>query len=167
MSPRLFARADELPAAVGERWGPGPWLRVSQAMVDRFAELTGDRQWIHVDPARAASGPFGVAVAHGYLLVGLLTPMLAEIVRIGGVGHAVNQGVDRLRFRAPVAAGSAVRAQAVLASAHAVPGGYLATTVDVTVEAEAQERPALTAQCHSLYRLADGVGYPVTGCCER
>ena len=101
---------------VGTEFGPGPWLVVDQERIDTFAEATGDHQWIHVDPERAKQGPFGATVAHGYLTLSLVAPLLEGLVRVEGATMAVNYGLDRVRFPAPVVSGSRLRARAVLAS---------------------------------------------------
>ncbi|MFG3553427.1 MaoC family dehydratase [Micromonospora sp. NPDC047557] len=149
---RRFAGPADLPAAAGTELGVSRWRPVTQSLIDGFAALNGDRQWIHVDPQRAAAGPFGAPIAHGYLLLALVTPMLDEIFTVGGGAAALNKGVDRLRFRGPVTAGARIRARAVLSSAVTVPGGYVDVTVAVTVEREGERVPAYTMDSLMLFR---------------
>ncbi|GDY33148.1 putative enoyl-CoA hydratase 1 [Gandjariella thermophila] len=156
----MFAGPTELPGAAGQRLGVSAWRPVAQAQIDRFAELTGDDQWIHVDPRRAAAGPFGGTIAHGYLVLALLTPMLDEIFRVDGVDMALNKGLDAVRFRGPVPAGSLVRAAADLVSATPGLRGYVEAVIGVTVEVEGQRRPACTAHSHVLYHGAEVVASP-------
>jgi acyl dehydratase len=150
---RHFTDPSDLGAAVGEDWGPGPWLLVDQARVDRFAEATGDHQWIHVDPVRAASGPFGTTVAHGYLTLSLLPVLLADLWSVEGVGTRLNYGLGRVRFPAPVLVPSSVRATARLASVEDVAGGYQ-VVLAVTVESDRDgAKPVCVAETVArLYR---------------
>jgi len=135
--------------AVGRR-ATGAWLTVDQARIDAFADATEDHQWIHVDPARAAAGPFGTTIAHGFLTLSLLPLLASSLVEVGGAAMAMNYGLDRVRFLAPVAAGSRVRATTELTGAETVASGVrLASTV--TVEIEGGQRPALVAQALALY----------------
>lgn len=126
----------DLAELVGSELGPGPWLRVDQRRIDTFADATDDHQWIHTDPERAAHGPFGATVAHGYLTLGLVAPLLDALLVVDGAAMGVNYGLDRVRFPAPVTAGSRVRARAVLVELDPVPGGVQAR-LDVTVERDA------------------------------
>ncbi|HYN93522.1 MAG TPA: MaoC family dehydratase [Pilimelia sp.] len=142
---RVFTAPTEVSAAVGVPLGHSGWRVVEQAQVDAFAEATGDRQWIHVDLARAAAGPFGRPIAHGYLVLGLLPALTAEIYRVEGARLAVNYGLDRVRFPAPLPAGSAVRAGAVLHSVDEVPGGLHVVT-EVTVERRGGDKPCCVAR---------------------
>ncbi|MER7889855.1 MaoC family dehydratase [Micromonospora sp. NPDC094482] len=151
---RTFASIDELAAAVGETVGPGPWQTVDQSRVDLFADATDDHQWIHVDPRRAAAGPFGGTIAHGYLTLSLLPALVGRLYRVEGVGMGVNYGLNRVRFPAPVRVGSAVRASATIAEVSSVDGGVQVVTA-VTVESDAGGKPACVAETVSrLYRGA-------------
>ncbi|MFI6263735.1 MaoC family dehydratase [Micromonospora sp. NPDC051006] len=151
---RTFASIDDLAAAVGETVGPGPWQTVDQSRVDLFADATDDHQWIHVDPRRAAAGPFGGTIAHGYLTLSLLPALVGRLCRVEGVGMGVNYGLNRVRFPAPVRVGSAVRASATIAEVSPVDGGLQVVTV-VTVECDAGGKPACVAETVSrLYRSA-------------
>jgi acyl dehydratase len=136
--------ADGLVALVGRTLGPSDWLEVTQERVDRFAAATGDHQWIHVDPARAAAGPFGATIAHGYLTLSLTPVVLTEILDVRGFSLVVNYGCDRVRFPAPVPVGSRVRASAVLTEVREIGGGVQAT-VTLTFEAERVAKPVCVA----------------------
>ena len=135
---------DELATAQELDLGASPWREVTQEMIDLFAEATGDHQWIHVDRERAASGPFGTTIAHGFLTLSLVPLLMAELVDLPDVGMTVNYGLDRLRLTAPVPAGSRIRAAGRLLGAEPKGGGLL-TRTEVTVEIEGSDRPALVA----------------------
>lgn len=135
--------------AVGQR-ATGDWLTIEQARIDAFADTTEDHQWIHVDPQRAASGPFGTTVAHGFLTLSLLPRLASSLVEVGGVAMAMNYGLDKVRFLAPVPAGSRVRATTELTGAEDVAQGVRLSST-VTVEIEGVEKPALVAQALALY----------------
>ncbi|WP_165984379.1 MaoC family dehydratase [Streptomyces sp. YIM 98790] len=150
--PRVFTSADELRAAVGEEFGPSDWLEVDQKRIDLFAESTGDHQWIHVDPERAAEGPFRTTIAHGYLTLSLLPVLVPQTLRVEGVRMGVNYGTNKVRFPSPVPAGSRVRARAALLEVTDVPGG-VQVTLRVTVEREGGEKLACVAESVSRYYL--------------
>ncbi|MGH8987025.1 MAG: MaoC family dehydratase [Acidimicrobiales bacterium] len=130
---------------VGSHLGYSDWVLVDQGRIDRFADATGDHQWIHVDPERAAQGPFGTTIAHGFLTLSLVPLLLAQVVRVEGVALGVNYGCNRVRFPAPVPAGSEVRVGASVASAEEVPGG-IQVVLDVTVEIRGADKPSCVAQ---------------------
>jgi acyl dehydratase len=142
---RVFASVAELVGAVGQVVGPGDALHVDQQRVDAFAEATGDHQWIHVDPQRAAAGPFGGTIAHGYLTLSLLPLLVQGLYRVEGLAMGINYGLNRVRFPAPLRVGSAVRATAELVSAEPVPRGYQLVS-RVSVSAEGAERPCCVAE---------------------
>jgi acyl dehydratase len=142
---RRFEHPAQLATAVGEEWGPGPWLRVDQERVDRFAAATGDDQWIHVDPVRAAAGPFGTTIAHGYLTLALLPVLIRDLYAVDGIGVRVNYGLDRVRFPAPVTVPSAVRAGARLQSVGETGGGYQ-VVLAVTVHSDTAVKPVCVAE---------------------
>ncbi len=146
----IFETPDELLAAVGKPLGTSDWLEIRQDRIDRFADATGDHQWIHVDPERAKSGPFGKCIAHGYLTQSLVNLFLPQIVEVRGISMGVNYGADRLRFPAPVPVGSRVRGRAELLRAEAVAGGVQAT-IRVTVEIEGESRPGCVIDTISRY----------------
>lgn len=128
-------------AAVGADLGVTPWMRITQDRIDRFAEATGDHQWIHVDPVRAASGPFGACIAHGYLTLSLASLFLPQLVQWGRLKMGVNYGCEKVRFPAPVRVGDQIRARGELIAAAPVAGGVQAT-VRLTIEIENQNKPA-------------------------
>ena len=141
------ASLDEIRAHVGEEIGLSSWLTVDQERIDAFAEATEDRQFIHTDPAAAAQTPFGGTIAHGFLSLSLLSRMGAEVMLIPeGVKMAVNYGLDRVRFLAPVKAGSQVRGRFTLDSVEEKAPGQILFRYTVTVEIEGEDKPALTAQ---------------------
>jgi acyl dehydratase len=142
---RTFATLDELRAAAGSHLGYSAWRTVEQPQVTEFAEVTGDRQWIHVDPRRAADGPFGGTIAHGYLVLSLLPSFAAEVYHVDGARMAVNYGLNRVRFPAPVPVGSAIRAGLRLATVEPVDGG-MQVVAEVTIEREGQEKPCCVAE---------------------
>ena len=114
MAQTVLSGIDEVKAAVGRHLGTSDWLEITQDRIDQFADATGDHQWIHVDPERAADGPFGATIAHGYLTLSLSNALLPEIVEVQGVSMGVNYGVGKVRFPAPVPVGSRIRATAEL-----------------------------------------------------
>ncbi len=132
---------DDVRANVGKHLGYSEWITVDQDRVNLFADATGDHQWIHVDVERAASGPFGAPIAHGYLTLSLSNYFLPQIVEVQGFSAGVNYGVDKVRFPSPVKVGSRVRAGAELAAVSEVTGG-LQTTIVITVEVEGSPKPA-------------------------
>ncbi|SNR35449.1 Acyl dehydratase [Haloechinothrix alba] len=146
---RVFHGLDELTQAVGEHLGYSEWHTISQERVNRFADATGDHQWIHVDPERAAHGPFGGTIAHGYLTLSLLPMLSQEIYRVEGLSMGVNYGSNKVRFPAAVPVGSRVRAGAELVDIAAGQNGTQAT-VRVTVELEGSDKPACVAEVVSL-----------------
>lgn len=140
----------QLRELVGREAGVSDWIEVSQERINRFAETAEDRQWIHVDPERARKeSPYGTTIAHGFLTLSLLTPMAAA-VRVPGVRMGVNYGADRVRFPAPVPAGSKIRGRFTLRSLEDVPGGVKATW-SATVERQGGEKPCCVADWIVLY----------------
>jgi len=130
----------------GQEIGASDWVEVTQAMIDSFADTTGDRQWIHVDPDRAArESPFGAAIAHGFLTLSLLSRMKSQAVSVRGVQMAINYGLNRVRFPAPVRSGSRVRGRFAMQSVEPIEGGVQAV-VGGTVEIEGSSKPALVAE---------------------
>jgi acyl dehydratase len=148
--PRVFTSAEELRAAVGEELGSSDWLEVDQKRIDLFADATGDHQWIHVDPERAAGGPFGTTIAHGYLTLSLLPAFVPQIIRVDGVRMGINYGVNKVRFPSPVPVGSRLRARAELTDVSDVDGGVQLTT-KVTVEQEGGAKPVCVAESVSRF----------------
>jgi acyl dehydratase len=145
-----FASIDQLKGAVGSHLGYSDWLPITQERIDAFADATDDHQWIHVDPERASSGPFGTTIAHGYLTLSLAVRFVDEIFSVAGVAMGINYGTNRVRFVSPVPVGARLRAGGHLAAVDEFPGGVQAT-IDLTFEVEGSEKPACVAQV--LYRL--------------
>ena len=141
---------DQLADLGGTDLGWTEYRTVTQDQVNLFAEATDDHQWIHVDPERAKSGPFGAPIAHGFLTLSLAVPFWTELLEVKGVSTKVNYGLDRVRFPAPVTVGSQVRMRASVAEVVEVPGGYQ-ITVDQTIEIEGAAKPAVVAR--GLYRF--------------
>ncbi|MDP9497298.1 MAG: MaoC family dehydratase [Actinomycetota bacterium] len=137
-------RLADLPALAGQHLGTSRPLQVTQADVDAFAEVTRDRQWLHVDPQRAASGPFGTTIAHGYLTLSLATALLWDVLEVPDARQIVNIGLDRVRFTAPVPTGSHLRADVALNTVREVRGG-LQVTCGLTYHVAGGERPVCTA----------------------
>ncbi|GAA2133529.1 MaoC family dehydratase [Streptomyces synnematoformans] len=148
--PRTFTSAEELKDAVGEQLGYTEWVEVDQRRVDLFAEATGDHQWIHVNPERAAAGPFGGTIAHGYLTLSLLPLFAPQLVEVAGVRMGVNYGTNKVRFPAPVPVGSRLRATATITDVAEVPDG-VQLAVRYTVEREGGEKPVCVAESVSRY----------------
>ncbi|MEC4018554.1 MaoC family dehydratase [Streptomyces sp. H27-D2] len=150
--PRIFASLDDLRSAVGEDLGTTDWLEIDQKRIDLFAEATGDHQWIHVDPEKAAAGPFGTTIAHGYLTLSLLPTLVPRLMRVEGVRMGLNYGVNKVRFPATVPVGSRLRASARIAEVSEVKGGVQLTT-GVTIEREGGEKPVCVAESVSRFYL--------------
>jgi acyl dehydratase len=140
----------DLLALAGADLGTSDWLEIPQADIDLFARATHDEQWIHVDVDRAAAGPFGGTIAHGYLTLALLIPLWSQILVIENLGMAVNYGLNKVRFPAPVPAGARVRLRASLAEATDLGGGTVQVLADGTMEREGGGKPACVAQM--IYR---------------
>ena len=130
--------------------GYGEYLTVTQEAVNQFADATGDHQWIHVDPVRAAAGPFGGPIAHGYMTLSLIPVLLNGVMQVAGVKMGVNYGTNKVRFTSPVPVGSQVRAGSTLVAAEAIPGGAQ-VTMDVVIEIKDAPKPACFAQIVTRY----------------
>ncbi|MFF3764251.1 MaoC family dehydratase [Streptomyces sp. NPDC001922] len=150
--PRVFGSLDELRAAVGEQLGTSDWLEVDQKRIDLFADATGDHQWIHVDPEKAAAGPFGTTIAHGYLTLSLLPALVPQLMRVDGVRMGINYGANKVRFPSPVPVGSRLRATGKISEVAEVTDGVQLTTV-VTVEREGGDKPVCVAETVSRFYL--------------
>ncbi len=150
--PTVFASIDEMRSAIGQHLGYSNYITVTQEQVNLFADATGDHQWIHVDPERARSGPFGGPIAHGYLTLSLIPVLLSQVVRTEGVAMGVNYGTNKVRFPSPVPVGSEVRAGAALASVDDVAGG-VQVCMDVTIEVKDAPKPSCVAQVVFRYYL--------------
>jgi acyl dehydratase len=148
--PAVFQTAEELRAAVGRSIGPTDWLTVDQQRIDLFADATGDHQWIHVDPARAAAGPFKGTIAHGYLTLALVNRFLPQLVSVPGARMGINYGADRVRFPQAVRSGSRIRARAEIGAVEEVAGG-VQVMIRVSVEVEGGAKPACIADTLSRF----------------
>jgi acyl dehydratase len=146
---RVVGTVEELRRLVGQELGVGPWLEVTQERVDAFAEVTGDHQYIHVDPERAAATPFGGTIAHGYLTLSLLPLLGRDREGVAVDLHpkmAINYGLNKVRFIAPVRVGKRIRSRTALLAVEDVGPGVYQITYQHTVEIEGAERPALVAE---------------------
>ncbi|HET6651097.1 MAG TPA: MaoC family dehydratase [Nocardioides sp.] len=148
-SPIVACGAEEIRALAGTDLGASRWVEVTQDRIDTFAAATGDHQWIHVDVARAASGPFGRTIAHGYLTLSLVVPLFAELLELRGGTMTLNYGLNKVRFPAPVPAGGRIRLRGQVLAVTELTGG-VELTIDFIVEAEGQTKPACVAQ--AVYR---------------
>lgn len=146
---KTFKGLDEFEKAVGTHLGYSDWHTITQEQIDLFAEATGDHQWIHTDPERAATGPFGSTIAHGYLTLSLVPKLVWQIYTVEGLRLGVNYGSNKVRFPSPVPVGSKVRAGAELLELTRGPRGAQAT-VRVTVEREGGDKPACVAETVSV-----------------
>jgi len=142
---KKFAKLEDLKSEVGKDIGVSEWIDVTQARIDQFAQATGDHQWIHVDPVKAAKGPFGKTVAHGFLTLSLMPEMFASAFDVADVRMGVNYGLNKVRFTAPVPSGSRVRGRFMLAGYEAIAGGAQ-LNITVTMELEGSSKPACVAE---------------------
>src|SRR5690606_21741386 len=142
---RIFNGISELAAAAGEELGTSDWLVVDQERINTFADATGDHQWIHVDTAKAAEGPFGGTIAHGVLTLALLPSFLQQIYRVDGVSMAVNYGLNKVRLPAPVPAGSKLRATSRIVEVTPLDGAVQAV-LSTTIEIEGGGKPACVVE---------------------
>ena len=151
MTAAVFHSPPEYQAAVGRTFGPTDWLMVEQDRIDKFAEATGDHQWIHVDTERARTGPFGATIAHGFLSLSLVNYFLPDLARAEGLKHGINYGCDRVRFPAALRVGTRVRGRAEIVSVEELGAGAAQVKIRVTIEAEGGEKPVCVAD--TLSRL--------------
>lgn len=142
---RVFSSLDEFAAAAGEPLGSSEWHTVTQEQVNTFADATGDHQWIHVDLDKAARGPFGGPIAHGFLTLSLISTLAAETYRVDGLTMGINYGLNKVRFPQPVKVGAKIRGSAELAGITDVPGGKQAV-VRWTIEVDGEPKPACVAE---------------------
>ncbi len=146
----VFKSTEEMLASTGLALGTTDWVVIDQARIDLFAEATGDHQWIHVDPVRAADGPFGCTVAHGYLTLSLANLFLPQLMQVQNMQMGVNYGCDKVRFPAPVKVGSRVRGRGEVIKVEQV-GAAVQQTVRVSVKIEGAERPGCVVDTVSRY----------------
>jgi acyl dehydratase len=144
-------RPQDLLTMIGADLGTSEWLAIPQSDIDLFAIATHDNQWIHTDVERAKTGPFGGTIAHGYLTLSLLIPLWSSMLEFRKIGMAVNYGLNKVRFPAPVPAGSKVRLTASLAGAEDVGRGGIQATIDSTMELDGSPKPACIAQMVHRY----------------
>ena len=142
---RTFDKVSDLHGLVGQAVASSDWITVTQARIDQFAQATGDHQWIHTDPVRAAAGPFGTTIAHGFLTLSLLPEMGASAMEVLDTKMGVNYGLNRVRFPAPVPAGSRLRGHFKLLSYEPLDGGAQ-LTMEVTMEREGSAKPVCVAE---------------------
>jgi acyl dehydratase len=150
MAQTVLDGPEAVQAAVGTHLGYSDWLEITQDRIDTFAEATGDRQWIHVDPERAKDGPYGKTIAHGYLTLSLSNLFLPQIVEVTGFSMGINYGTGKIRFPAPVPVGSKVRGGAELTAVEEIKGGVQAF-VTITIEVEGGGKPACVIESISRY----------------
>jgi acyl dehydratase len=142
---KVFQSIEEFAAAEGTALGWTDWLTIDQQRIDRFADATGDHQWIHVDPEKAAQGPFGGTIAHGLLTLSLLPVMMHELYAVEGVRMAVNYGYNKVRFPSPLPMGARIRASAIVGPVTAVSGGVQGQ-VTTSIQVEGADKPACVAE---------------------
>lgn len=147
---RTFDNVDALTAAVGEELGTSNWFTVTQDMIDTFAEATGDHQWIHVDPEKAAKGPFGTTIAHGYLTLSLLPVLLHEVYAVDNIAMGMNYGANKVRFPSPVPVDSRVRVTGKLLDSKPISLGTQ-FVLQATIELEGSSKPACVAEVVYIY----------------
>jgi acyl dehydratase len=149
---RVFASPEALQAAAGTELGVSSWVEITQERIDRFAEATGDRQWIHIDPERARrESPYLTTIAHGYLTLSMLPVFIYDVIRLDGVRQSVNYGSNRVRFPAPVPSGSLLRGRIRLIAAEPMAGGAVRAMLHTTVEIQGSERPACVAETMAIH----------------
>jgi acyl dehydratase len=142
-----FESVDEFATKKGEVLGTSEWVTVTQEQINMFADATGDHAWIHVDPERAAAGPFGTTIAHGLMTLAMVPDLSLHMWQVEGIKMTVNYGLNKVRFPAPVPAGARVRAQVVLVDVEPVAGGGAwQATISVTVELEGGTKPAAVSE---------------------
>jgi acyl dehydratase len=150
--PAVVATPEELLGCTGRRLGPTDWRQVTQAHIDAFALATGDHQWIHVDASRAAAGPFGATIAHGYLTSSLAGVFVPELICVTSASQVLNYGSDRVRYLSPVVVGSWLRAVGEIEAVRAVPDG-MQVTLDLTIESRDQAKPACVVRSIVRYQF--------------
>jgi acyl dehydratase len=150
---KTFETIADLAALLGQEVATSPWLTITQQQVNLFADATGDHQWIHIDPEKARSGPFGTPIAHGFLTLSLIPQFFAMAFKVSATRLGVNYGLNKVRFTSPVPVGSRLRARMKLLAVQPLDQGGSQFTWEVTVEREGQTKPACIAE--SLVRLYD------------
>ena len=146
MHPLEIDHLSSLKEFEGREAPPTDWLVLTQERIQKFADATEDRQWIHVDPERAAKGPFGKTIAHGFMTLALLPRLQHQMYTVNGIKLAINYGLNKVRFPAPVPVGSRVRAKSSLVNVEDLGDGAVQATVSTTVEVEGSDKPACVAE---------------------
>lgn len=146
MPPTVVPSIGALKSLVGQKLGVSEWVTVTQQQINSFAEATGDHQWIHVDPEKAAKGPFGGTIAHGFMTLSLLPRLMHQIYSVDGIKLAVNYGLNKVRFPAPVPVGAKVRAESSIVGVDDLGNGAAQVTVSTTIEIEGSPKPACVAE---------------------
>lgn len=149
--PTVFPSPRDLLGTQGMSLEPSDWLTIDQQRIDEFGRVTGDLQWIHVDPVRAKTGPFGATIAHGYLTLSLVSLFMPQMIEVRGISSGVNVGADKLRFLAPVRVGSRIRGIGSIVSAEEAKLGAVQVVIHVTVEIEGSDKPACVVDSISRY----------------
>ena len=147
-----LATPKELLSLSGAQLGTSNWIEITQDQVNKFADATGDHQWIHVDPQRAKAGPFGGTIVHGYLTLALAPVFMAEVLQIQNYVAVLNYGINRVRFPAPLAVGAAVRGAVTLLTAQERDSGHVEATFGIRYETRGTDRPPCIAETVYLYR---------------
>ena len=147
---KTFAKLQDLQAQVGQEIGVSEWIGVDQKRIDQFAQATGDHQWIHIDPVKAAAGPFGKTIAHGFLTLSLMPEMFASAFDIADVRMGVNYGLNKVRFPAPVPVGSRLRGHFKLLEYKPIEGGAQ-LTIELSIEREGSDKPVCVAESVSRH----------------
>lgn len=150
MTQTVFDKPADLLGKEGLKIGPSDWMEITQERINTFADATGDHQWIHIDPERAKTGPFGTTIAHGYLTLSLAAKLMPEILEIKEMSMGINYGADKTRFLNPVKSGARLRGHGEFLEIKEVPGGYQ-STLRVTIEIEGEEKPACVVDTISRY----------------
>ncbi|WP_040856536.1 MaoC family dehydratase [Nocardia niigatensis] len=145
-----FSDFDQLRAAAGTELGVSDWITIDQQRIDTFADATDDHQWIHVNAARAAAGPYGRTIAHGFLTLSLIVPMTAQVMTVSAATMAINYGLNKVRFLNPVLVDTRIRGRSTLDAVTDIPGGVQAVRT-VTVDIEGQDKPACVAESIARY----------------
>lgn len=150
---RTFTGLEDLRASVGEQLGPTDWIEVDQARIDQFADATRDHQWIHTDPERAATGPFGTTIAHGFLTLTMLPELLNSLYTVQGVRMALNYGLNKVRLPAPVPSGSKVRGVATVSEVTPLDGGAVQVVFSTVIELDGSAKPAAVVESIARFYL--------------
>lgn len=149
-APLVIASPRDLIGKAGTLLGPTDWMTIDQQRIDRFADATDDHQWIHVDPERAATGPFGRTIAHGYLTLSLANKFLPQLLDVRGFSHGVNVGTERTRFLSPVPVGAKIRAHGEIVGAEEIKGA-IQSVVRITISIDGADKPACIIDTISRY----------------